>query len=216
MITVVKEPRKCETCGAPLLPIGTRAHFCKKCKAERVKKQQAKYAAKLSKRNIGDTDVCKRCGKEYTVTSGAQKYCKKCYKELKHDKRAEANKKFLKKKKQVIDEYYDDLANRGIMVCRGCGKAFEYNSQTEEKYCPECVKKRIEKKKNLFRNIGTLHVGDLRKCDNCGEEYEVKGTTQIYCTKCSARIYNERMNKNANRYYYVDKDIYERTKKGKE
>ena len=73
----VYRPRTCTICGASF--VGTpRALYCPTCRAE-VKRQRCIDHKRMgAARKLGSIDHCLRCGKEYTVTSGLQKYCRDC------------------------------------------------------------------------------------------------------------------------------------------
>ena len=67
----------CKRCGKGFQG-GPRALYCPKCRKERLRERRKKYNANGSDRKIGSVDTCKCCGKQYTVSSGTQKYCKEC------------------------------------------------------------------------------------------------------------------------------------------
>src|SRR5690606_15237063 len=60
---------------------GPRAYFCPECRAERAKKTNAEYRRRKREgkvRSIGSTDKCERCGNEYIVEGGLQRFCPDC------------------------------------------------------------------------------------------------------------------------------------------
>ena len=57
--------------------------YCPDCRVEAERERNRKYKRNGSARKIGSTDLCEKCGKEYIVTSGLQKYCPECAKEQK-------------------------------------------------------------------------------------------------------------------------------------
>ena len=69
--------RVCRECGREFEG-GPRAWYCPECRYYRARERAAKYRKNHFKRKIGSKDVCERCGKEYTVNSGLQRYCPKC------------------------------------------------------------------------------------------------------------------------------------------
>lgn len=69
--------RVCRECGQTFQG-GPRAWYCPECRAERKKEQKHRYQTAGAVRPIGSTDVCARCGQEYTVSNGLQKYCPDC------------------------------------------------------------------------------------------------------------------------------------------
>lgn len=70
----------CEACGHPFEG-GPRARFCPVCRAERQRDQNAAYRRRKRKgdvRELGTTDTCTACGREYEVEGGNQRYCPSC------------------------------------------------------------------------------------------------------------------------------------------
>ena len=78
-------PRVCKTCSTAFWG-GPRAYYCPDCRAERKKEQFRLYHLRKAAgkvRKIGSTDICTVCGKEYTVSSGNQRFCEECAAEAK-------------------------------------------------------------------------------------------------------------------------------------
>lgn len=72
--------RICRGCGQSFQG-GPHAWYCPDCREEREKKKKVECNARQkagTTRRIGSTDFCTICGKEYTVTSGNQRYCPSC------------------------------------------------------------------------------------------------------------------------------------------
>lgn len=74
--TVIRQ-RTCRQCGAAF-DGGPRASYCPDCRIERRRQRDVHQKQNGPSRKIGSTDICVVCGKEYTVTSGRQKYCPEC------------------------------------------------------------------------------------------------------------------------------------------
>ncbi len=74
-------PRICRQCGAAF-DGGPRAWYCPSCRAAQGKESAAKYRKTGASRQLGSTDLCKVCGKEYVVAGGRQKYCPECAEEV--------------------------------------------------------------------------------------------------------------------------------------
>lgn len=75
------------------------------------------------KRIVGSTDFCQRCGAEYTVAWGVQKYCRKCALELNPNR-------------------CDTRSSKPVMQnCVICGKEFEALGRRRLCCSPECSKK---------------------------------------------------------------------------
>ena len=73
-------PRTCRMCGAGFAG-GPRAVFCPDCGEKRKAMCwknfcERKRAGKV--RKFGTSDICEKCGSEYIVKGGLQKYCKNC------------------------------------------------------------------------------------------------------------------------------------------
>ena len=72
------KPKPCETCGAPVEK--RQARFCNKCAklraTEAVKNHY--HNTRAATIRIGDTGICKNCGKIYVITGSNQKRCIDC------------------------------------------------------------------------------------------------------------------------------------------
>ncbi|WPB41307.1 hypothetical protein DEGADCKI_02646 [[Clostridium] scindens] len=71
--------RICRECGKAFSG-GPRAWYCPECRSIRERERRRKYNTCGYVRKLGGTDICKRCGKEYIVRSGTQRYCEECSK----------------------------------------------------------------------------------------------------------------------------------------
>lgn len=79
--------KRCELCGRPY-DGNARSKYCDACKASlnRARAAENYYRHKAegqsgnpdTKRKIGQTDICKRCGSSYVIANGNQKYCPDC------------------------------------------------------------------------------------------------------------------------------------------
>lgn len=82
VVEAMMQDRVCQTpdCGK-YFKGGPRAYYCPNCRIERkkiAKKQYLQRKAAGQSRSIGDTDQCERCGGDYTVESGTQRFCPDC------------------------------------------------------------------------------------------------------------------------------------------
>lgn len=74
--TVIRS-RQCRQCGASF-PGGPRAWYCPGCRRERKLEREREHKRSGGARKIGSTDLCAKCGGEYIVASGRQRYCPAC------------------------------------------------------------------------------------------------------------------------------------------
>ena len=115
----------CESCGAKFIG-RMNSKFCPACKSERKKKQKAATYQRMKTgtvRSVGSIDICERCGKEYVVAGGVQKFCPECGKERAREimKLASAE-HYLAHKGEIIERVMENRKNSA--VCKWCGKPF--------------------------------------------------------------------------------------------
>lgn len=134
--------RTCRSCGAVFLG-GPHAWYCMECRDERQRERAAKYRKNGFNRRLGDIDNCVRCGAEYVITSGLQKYCPSCSKpgifESMQPRKNEYQREYNRKRR----------AEEGSRekVCVVCGKHFSAASPTVT-CSPECAKIRKRTRTN--------------------------------------------------------------------
>lgn len=126
--TVVR-PRECAVCGCTF-DGGPRATYCPKCREERTRRANAEYQRRKAAgrvRQIGSTDICTVCGKEYVVTGSLQQYCPECAPEavrqkvlpVKRQRASDQKEAFTAKKKKL---------NAESKICAYCGRPFTSNT----------------------------------------------------------------------------------------
>ncbi len=100
------ENRICKQCKNKFVG-GPNALYCPSCskkrKSERDRENKRKEIRGLS-RKIGSEDICKKCGRKYTVTTGNQIYCKNCGEEMQKQRTIQYNKKIQQNKKNENTE----------------------------------------------------------------------------------------------------------------
>lgn len=69
--------RTCQDCGIEFQG-GPRAKRCPACRIKAERERAARYRKNGYARKLGSTDTCERCGREYTVSNGRQRYCPDC------------------------------------------------------------------------------------------------------------------------------------------
>jgi len=147
-ITGVLREITCQICGKKVEGyLSTR--YCPECSAQRRIERQRLYRKKGFTRHIGDVDQCARCGAEYIVQSGAQKYCKSCTELAKKEN----------EHRQAVDYYY----NQG-----GKEKSIENAKKMKENatVCPVCGE--------LFTALKKNPVYCSRECAEFAKNSEIK------------------------------------------
>lgn len=131
----------CLECGIAFTG-GPRAMYCEVCREDRKKaaNRRCKSAAKAGKtRKLGSTDLCTRCGKEYIVNSGLQRYCKDCAPIALAEKMAPIKRAHAAKQRQA--EGFDKHSRQvNGTICVVCGKPFTATKSTNT-CSPECAKR---------------------------------------------------------------------------
>ena len=136
-------PRTCIRCGATF-PGYPRSQYCPNCSVDR--KKELDKAARERKRNgtirhIGSVDICAKCGGEYTVAGGQQKYCPECAPEA----IAEADRAQSRKWNAANLDYDRRRQDRqdatAYIKCAVCGTLFQPNEGAPVTCSPECAKK---------------------------------------------------------------------------
>ena len=120
--------RVCRSCGISFKG-GPRAWYCPNCRAERKKEQSQRCKREGPRRPLGSKDVCKNCGKEYTVECGLQMYCPDCQPEMHRKLDTEQGK-----------AYYQEVVSKDLKLRSEKRKAHyaknkdEINRKRREKY----------------------------------------------------------------------------------
>ncbi len=69
--------RKCLRCPAKFRG-GPRAFYCPECRVIRQRERAKKYRQNGYSRSLGSSDNCDRCGAEYNIEGGNQRFCPTC------------------------------------------------------------------------------------------------------------------------------------------
>lgn len=137
------QDRVCKTCNIKFIG-GPGAYYCPECRHKRrlesyKRHRQNKKNGKI--RSIGSMDICEKCGGQYAVMGGLQRYCKKCAEELRLKKDRERALEYYVKNKDVINPRRN-ARRRIIKYCKVCKKRFRpHGAQT---ICSNCNKKATE------------------------------------------------------------------------
>lgn len=158
----VMAERTCKDCGITFLG-GPRAFRCPVCR-EIAKKNRPK---KPTMRPLGSADKCERCGKEYTVESGRQKYCPDCQREAvlewQRDHKTGYNKKpEIRKKKQ-------EKRIKQMTICKYCQRPFKASKSTI--YCSDYCRKEQIKYNQTLADIKRGYSRNIEKYENKREKY---------------------------------------------
>lgn len=147
----------CISCGAEIYrPI--KCVRCKDCQDAYDRRMDAEIKSTGPRRPLGSIDLCQRCGAEYTVESGMQKYCKACSAVATRDS-IRAHKRAYAAARRADPEQGEAIrqAKRIVpqkRVCRRCGKAFE--ARTRADYCSDAC--RMEANREYQRAYADAHA----------------------------------------------------------
>ena len=148
----------CAECGIEFVG-GIAAKYCPECRRKKANEASAKCKKNKDKRKLGSTDYCQRCGAEYTVKSGKQKYCAECAAiVLAEHNREVSKKKYHENSLKEKQAEQKRERKRESTVCPACGKPFTPN-RANQMYCSaECRK--IGGKKNKQYVKSGLHTSN--------------------------------------------------------
>lgn len=93
-------------------------------------------------------------------------------------------------------------------TCRECGAAFWGGPRAW--YCPACRTERARKHEAEYRarmRAGQARpLGSIDMCERCGQQYEVRGSNQRYCSTCGGVVARENDRRKGLRRYYALRD----------
>lgn len=144
---------KCSECGIEFVG-GIASKYCPDCRLIKANEASAKSKKNKNRRKIGSLDRCKRCGAEYTVKSGKQKYCSECAEIA----LAEHNREVSKRKYHENNLYEKQAEQKKALkqdstICPACGKQFTPN-RINQIYCSSECRKIGGKKNRHFVKSG--------------------------------------------------------------
>lgn len=146
--------RTCKDCGNSFYG-GPRAMRCPNCAHKASLERQKKYRESGYKRPLGSVDKCIRCGKDYIVVSGRQKYCPDCKTEAVLEWQRENKKEYHKLSGQDIKKQERRKAQKTI--CVYCQRAFKTDRSTD--LCSDYCRKEHKK---LYQCIADIKRGEKR------------------------------------------------------
>lgn len=138
---VVRE-RICRECGAAFQG-GPRAWYCPSCRADRRRIHDQASKRNGPTRQIGSTDLCTKCGGEYTVTGSRQKYCPACASDAVRETVRTHKRQYVAERAVQMAAYKKEMSSNRH-VCIVCGAVF--NSNLPRVTCSDvCDKIRIQR-----------------------------------------------------------------------
>ncbi len=132
----------CISCGAEIYrPI--KCVRCKDCQDAYDRRRDAEIKSTGPRRQLGSIDLCQRCGKEYTVEAGTQKYCKACSAVATRDSIREHKRVYAAAQRADPVKSEEIRQAKRIVTkkrtCKRCGKLFE--ARTRVDYCSDACRK---------------------------------------------------------------------------
>lgn len=142
--------RTCRTCGKTFWG-GPRAWYCPICREERQRLQSAAFKARQSAgktRPLGSIDTCCRCGAEYVVNGGNQRYCPACAPEAVRQADRAQGLDYYRANRESINPERNARRRKPDRVCAICGA--EYTAYGKSKFCSaEC--RRVDARRRSAR-----------------------------------------------------------------
>lgn len=142
------QDRVCRECGHSFKG-GPRAYYCPACRVERKKEAKRQYEARArlgTQRKLGSKDKCERCGIDYTVESGLQRFCPECQPihNAEYDRMTALD--FYHDNKERINPPRKLKRRKNSNICVMCGNVFEpINGSTT---CSPKCKRLLANKRN--------------------------------------------------------------------
>ncbi len=132
----VYRQRVCMDCGRTFMGY-PKSKRCPDCQAAVQKAGHRARNKNGPRRLLGSVDQCQRCGKDYIVTSGLQRYCKDCA-AVQVPENIRAHKRdYNAANSQVMAEHRVKMFSYN-KVCSVCGKVFDTDTPTVT-CSPECA-----------------------------------------------------------------------------
>lgn len=158
---VIRE-RTCMDCGISFLG-GPRARRCPACR-EAARRNQKRGPAT---RPLGSIDRCERCGTEYKVASGRQRFCQHCRREAMLEWQRDHRSGYCKNPE--VKEKKQKKRKQQEKICKYCLRKFRPDTPTQ--YCSEYCKKEQYKISQCMSDIKRGYNRDLAKYEEKREKY---------------------------------------------
>lgn len=135
------------------------------------------FPAPLRMESAHMTKECLVCGKTFTVSHGNQQYCSKECVEI---ARANTQKKYYQKHKELYKKQRRTSAVHQVRTCDWCGREFVPLSRRHRFCSPECRRASIRGSAPLSEQFY------LKTCPVCGKEFNTLDPTDVYCSDVCA------------------------------
>ena len=147
----VYRQRICMDCSASYMGY-PKSKRCPECQQEVNRARDRRNHATGPARHIGDTDICKKCGKDYVICSGLQQYCPDCAPEAVKENIRSAKREYAQGWIEQNKEYKAEMRQYN-KICVVCGKVFD-SADPFVTCSPECAKKwkALKEQESLYRS----------------------------------------------------------------
>lgn len=158
----VNKHRICQDCGTEFIG-GPRARRCPVCRAEAIRRKERKPTI----RPLGSIDKCQRCGMEYIVAGGRQKYCPNCQREASLEWQRDHKRGYSQKPDQVTAK--QERRESRKKICVYCLRTFWIDTPSSfcSDYCRQEQKKYQQCKADIKRGVNR----NLKKYEEARERY---------------------------------------------
>lgn len=129
--------KTCASCGVEFVGY-PRSKYCPQCRTEARREASRRHKRNGTARPLGSSDLCEKCGKEYTVNSARQRYCPECAEAAVRETVNASKRKYAQDHQQENAARKKEL-RQNRRVCAVCGRPFTANVPTVT-CSPECAK----------------------------------------------------------------------------
>lgn len=196
------QQRTCRTCSRSFEG-GPRAYYCPECRAERKQATWRDFKRRKKSgdvRPLGSTDKCERCGKEYVVESGNQRFCPDCQPIHAAEYDRTTSLAFYHANKDRINPVRNERRRIDpVRTCAICEAEFLHKGTVRRTCSKECEREYYRRmNKKYWPRIRAARRGKMRRiralreafgvCPNCGREWieplPIRGWVPKYCRRC--------------------------------
>lgn len=173
------QDRICRECGEDFKG-GPRAYYCPSCRVERQKQHARDYKKRKRSgevRPLGSKNKCERCGAEYTVQAGSQRFCPECQPIHAAEYDRVTSLEFYNQHKDRINPPRKLKRRKRSNICVWCGNEFEpvNGSTTCSDECKRLYRNKYmreyNKRKNGAPETQTDNTASPARLDLTGEKY---------------------------------------------